>query len=34
MPICAEVAAVLFEGKSPADALAALLGRATTREEG
>jgi glycerol-3-phosphate dehydrogenase (NAD(P)+) len=34
MPICAEVAAVLFEGKAPADALAALLGRATTREDG
>jgi glycerol-3-phosphate dehydrogenase (NAD(P)+) len=34
MPICAEVGAVLFEGKSPADALAALLGRAATREDG
>ncbi len=34
MPICVEVAAVLFEGKPPADALATLLGRATTREDG
>lgn len=34
LPIAAEVAAVLFEGKSPADALASLLGRAATREDG
>jgi glycerol-3-phosphate dehydrogenase (NAD(P)+) len=34
MPICTEVAAVLFAGKAPADALAALLGRAATREDG
>ena len=34
MPICTEVAAVLFDGKAPADALAALLGRAATREDG
>jgi glycerol-3-phosphate dehydrogenase (NAD(P)+) len=33
LPIAAEVAAVLFEGKSPGDALASLLGRATTRED-
>jgi glycerol-3-phosphate dehydrogenase (NAD(P)+) len=33
LPICAEVAAVLFEGKPPADALTALLGRAPTRED-
>jgi glycerol-3-phosphate dehydrogenase (NAD(P)+) len=33
MPICAEVGAVLFEAKPPADALASLLGRATTRED-
>jgi glycerol-3-phosphate dehydrogenase (NAD(P)+) len=33
LPIAAEVAAVLFEGKSPADALASLLGRAATRED-
>lgn len=33
MPICAEVAAVLFEGKAPADALATLLGRAAKRED-
>jgi glycerol-3-phosphate dehydrogenase (NAD(P)+) len=33
LPIAAEVAAVLFEGKAPADALASLLGRATTRED-
>jgi glycerol-3-phosphate dehydrogenase (NAD(P)+) len=33
LPIAAEVAAVLFDGKSPADALASLLGRATTRED-
>ena len=33
MPIGAEVAAVLFEGKAPADALATLLGRSTKRED-
>lgn len=33
LPIAAEVAAVLFDGKSPTDALASLLGRATTRED-
>jgi glycerol-3-phosphate dehydrogenase (NAD(P)+) len=33
LPIAAEVAAVLFEGKPPADALASLLGRAATRED-
>ena len=33
LPIAREVAAVLFEGKSPADALASLLGRAATRED-
>jgi glycerol-3-phosphate dehydrogenase (NAD(P)+) len=33
LPIAGEVAAVLFEGKSPADALASLLGRAATRED-
>jgi glycerol-3-phosphate dehydrogenase (NAD(P)+) len=33
LPIAAEVAAVLFEGKSPAEALASLLGRAATRED-
>ena len=33
LPIAAEVAAVLFDGKSPADALASLLGRAATRED-
>jgi len=33
LPICAEVAAVLFEGKPAADALASLLGRAPTRED-
>jgi glycerol-3-phosphate dehydrogenase (NAD(P)+) len=33
LPIAVEVAAVLFEGKSPADALASLLGRAATRED-
>ncbi len=33
LPIAAEVAAVLFDGKPPADALASLLGRATTRED-
>jgi glycerol-3-phosphate dehydrogenase (NAD(P)+) len=33
LPIAAEVAAVLFEGKPPAEALASLLGRAATRED-
>jgi glycerol-3-phosphate dehydrogenase (NAD(P)+) len=33
LPIAAEVAAVLFDGKSPAEALASLLGRAATRED-
>jgi glycerol-3-phosphate dehydrogenase (NAD(P)+) len=33
LPICDEVAAVLFETKPPAAALAALLGRAPTRED-
>ena len=33
LPICAEVAAVLFDGKPPAAALASLLGRAATRED-
>ena len=33
MPICEEVAAVLFRQKAPAQALASLLGRATTRED-
>jgi glycerol-3-phosphate dehydrogenase (NAD(P)+) len=33
LPICAEVAAVLFQGKLPAAALSALLGRAPTRED-
>lgn len=33
LPISAEVAAVLFDGKSPEEALASLLGRATTRED-
>src|SRR5262249_39125230 len=33
LPIATEVAAVLFEGKPPAEALASLLGRATTRED-
>jgi glycerol-3-phosphate dehydrogenase (NAD(P)+) len=33
LPIAAEVAAVLFESKPPADALASLLGRAATRED-
>ncbi|HET7340783.1 MAG TPA: NAD(P)H-dependent glycerol-3-phosphate dehydrogenase [Methylomirabilota bacterium] len=33
LPIAAEVAAVLFEGKSPAAGLASLLGRAATRED-
>jgi glycerol-3-phosphate dehydrogenase (NAD(P)+) len=33
LPIAAEVAAVLFDGKAPAEALASLLGRAVTRED-
>lgn len=33
MPICEEVAAVLFGQKAPAEALASLLGRAATRED-
>ena len=33
LPICAEVSALLFEGKAPHDALASLLGRAPTRED-
>jgi glycerol-3-phosphate dehydrogenase (NAD(P)+) len=33
LPIATEVAAVLFEGKTPAEALASLLGRAATRED-
>jgi glycerol-3-phosphate dehydrogenase (NAD(P)+) len=33
LPIATEVAAVLFEGKAPASALASLLGRAATRED-
>lgn len=33
MPICEEVAAVLFQEKAPAEALATLLGRAATRED-
>jgi len=32
LPIWQEVGAVLFEGKAPATALGALLGRAPTRE--
>jgi glycerol-3-phosphate dehydrogenase len=34
LPIATEVSRVLFEGKAPADALASLLERATTREDG
>jgi glycerol-3-phosphate dehydrogenase (NAD(P)+) len=34
LPICVEVGAVLFDGKAPAAALAALLDRAPTREDG
>jgi glycerol-3-phosphate dehydrogenase (NAD(P)+) len=34
MPVSAEVAAVLFDGKPPADALASLLGRSAGREDG
>jgi glycerol-3-phosphate dehydrogenase (NAD(P)+) len=33
LPIATEIAAVLFEGKAPAGALASLLGRAATRED-
>jgi glycerol-3-phosphate dehydrogenase (NAD(P)+) len=33
LPICAEVGAVLFAGKPPADALATLLGRAMRAED-
>lgn len=33
LPICTEIAAVLFDGKRAADALASLLGRAPTRED-
>jgi glycerol-3-phosphate dehydrogenase (NAD(P)+) len=33
LPIAAEIAAVLFEGKAPADGLRSLLGRAATRED-
>lgn len=33
MPICAEVAAVLFQGKAPAEAVATLLARAARPEE-
>ena len=33
LPICAEVGAVLFDGKPAADALASLLGRMPTRED-
>jgi glycerol-3-phosphate dehydrogenase (NAD(P)+) len=33
LPIAAEVGAVLFEGKAPAEALDSLLGRAATRED-
>jgi glycerol-3-phosphate dehydrogenase (NAD(P)+) len=33
LPICEEVGAVLFESKSPTDALDALLGRVATRED-
>jgi glycerol-3-phosphate dehydrogenase (NAD(P)+) len=33
LPIATEVAAVLFDGKAPANALASLLGRAATRED-
>jgi glycerol-3-phosphate dehydrogenase (NAD(P)+) len=33
LPICVEVAAVLFDGKPAAEALASLLGRAPTRED-
>ena len=34
LPVCQEVGAVLFQKKPPAAALAALLGRAQTREDG
>jgi glycerol-3-phosphate dehydrogenase (NAD(P)+) len=33
MPICGEVAAVLFDQKAPAEALTSLLGRVATRED-
>jgi glycerol-3-phosphate dehydrogenase (NAD(P)+) len=33
LPICQEVAAVLFEGKPPRDALVSLLNRAARPEE-
>ncbi|TMQ21099.1 MAG: NAD(P)-dependent glycerol-3-phosphate dehydrogenase [Candidatus Rokuibacteriota bacterium] len=33
LPIATEIAAVLFEGKSPAEGLRSLLGRAATRED-
>jgi glycerol-3-phosphate dehydrogenase (NAD(P)+) len=33
LPICTEVAAVLFDGKAPAEALGSLLGRAPARED-
>jgi hypothetical protein len=33
VPICEAVGGVLFEGRSPREALAALLGRAATRED-
>jgi glycerol-3-phosphate dehydrogenase (NAD(P)+) len=33
MPICGEVAAVLFHQKAPSEALASLLGRVATRED-
>jgi len=33
MPVCSEVAAVLFDHKAPAEALATLLGRVATRED-
>jgi glycerol-3-phosphate dehydrogenase (NAD(P)+) len=34
LPICAEVGAVLFDGKAPQAAVAALLGRAAAKEDG
>jgi glycerol-3-phosphate dehydrogenase len=33
VPICEAVGTVLFEGRSPREALAALLARAATRED-
>jgi glycerol-3-phosphate dehydrogenase (NAD(P)+) len=33
LPICQEVGAVLFDGKAPAEALAALLERPLRRED-